>query len=93
MSAGDERILIARAKAGDLLSFEALVKIYRKHIHQLAYRMVNNVEDAEDITQETFIRAYQKIDSLRQGSLFRAWVSNLTLLDSKVVFAMMGPPC
>ena len=64
--------LVRRAKAGDLSAFEELVSRYERRIWTLAKRMVRNQEDAEDVTQETFLTALEHLDELRDEERFGA---------------------
>jgi RNA polymerase sigma-70 factor (ECF subfamily) len=67
------------AAAGDLEAFE---KIYRRHhqrVYLLCLRMVRNVPQAEDLTQEVFIQLFRKIHTFRNDSLFSTWLHRLTV--------------
>jgi RNA polymerase sigma-70 factor (ECF subfamily) len=66
--------LVRRAKAGDLAAFEELVNRYERRIWTLAKRMVQHREDAEDVTQETFLTALEHLDELRDEERFGAWL-------------------
>jgi RNA polymerase sigma-70 factor (ECF subfamily) len=66
--------LVRRAKAGDLVAFEELVNRYERRIWTLAKRMVQHREDAEDVTQETFLTALEHLDELRDEERFGAWL-------------------
>jgi RNA polymerase sigma-70 factor (ECF subfamily) len=69
----DDTIYIDDAKKGDLNAFNQLVLTYQEAVYNCAYRMLNDSAGAADITQDTFITAYQKIDTFKQGS-FKAWL-------------------
>ena len=69
----DESILIKDAKNGDISAFNSLVITYQKQVFNLAYRLMHDDMAAQDITQDTFIKSFQKIRSFRGGS-FRAWL-------------------
>ena len=56
-----ERELIIRAKSGDSGAFSALTRVYIRRVYRAAYAVVKNHADAEDVSQETFVRAYQNI--------------------------------
>jgi RNA polymerase sigma-70 factor, ECF subfamily len=74
-AAGDEPgAVAAAAKAGDESAFTALVERYRRELQVHCYRMLGSVEDSEDLTQETFLRAWRKRASLRGNQSFRAWL-------------------
>ena len=66
--------LVARALEGDLPSFERLVARYQNKIMGYATRMLSNREEAEDVTQEVFIKAYRSMDSFRGESSFSTWI-------------------
>ena len=68
---------------GDVNAFETLVREYEKNVYNIALRMVNNSEDASDMTQEAFIKAYNSLPNFRGDSKFSVWlyriVSNVCL--------------
>ncbi len=72
----DEKALIAAARQGDLEAFNQLVLAYQDLVYHQAYRMMGDSDSAEDMTQEAFIRAFQKLPSYR-GDGFRAWLMRL----------------
>lgn len=65
--------LVKRAREGDLTAFNALVLRFQDGLYSLALRMLNDSAAAEDVAQDAFLRAWQRIDSFRGGS-FRAWL-------------------
>ncbi|MBI3281104.1 MAG: RNA polymerase sigma factor [Acidobacteria bacterium] len=65
---------IARAQAGDRDSFRCLVDRHGRSVFRLAYRMTGNEFDAEDVVQETFLRAYRQIASYQSRSSFSTWL-------------------
>lgn len=66
--------LIAAAKSGDRKAQSRLVKMYSGRIYNLGLKMLRNVEDAEDLLQETFITAFSKLDSFKEESSFYTWI-------------------
>ena len=64
--------------AGDTNAFEALVVAYQKQVYNLALRTVGNEEDAADMTQEVFLRAYRALGTFRGESKFSVWLYRLT---------------
>ena len=72
-------VLVNRAKAGDRAAFEELVRRYRSRILALALHLSGNESEAEDITQEVFLKAYQKISSFEGRSHFFTWVYRMTV--------------
>ena len=75
--------LVLRGQRGDTAAFEELVSRYRGKVYGLAYGMVRNDQDAQDLCQETFIRAWQSLEAFRGQSSFYTWlyriVHNLTI--------------
>lgn len=76
---GDERIdddaaLVRRAQAGCRRSFEALVKRYQAPLLRFLSQRVRSLADAEDLLQETFVRAYQRLDRYRDAWRFSTWL-------------------
>jgi RNA polymerase sigma-70 factor, ECF subfamily len=71
--------LVARAKAGDERAFEALVRRYRKRIYALAFHLSGSDHEADDITQDVFLRAYRALDKFEGRSEFFTWVYRMTV--------------
>lgn len=69
-----DQILVERSLQGEKQAFEQLVKRYQKSIYNLAYRMTGSREDAEDLTQETFLRTYAKLETFQLGRRFSPWL-------------------
>lgn len=74
MLADSEEILVEKAKAGDLRSFELLVSGNQKKIFAFIYRMVLSQEDAIDLTQEVFIQLFCSLDKFRGEAKFSTWL-------------------
>jgi RNA polymerase sigma-70 factor (ECF subfamily) len=70
----EDRHLVERAKAGDVRAFEALVRRYERWVFTLAFRMVGDRGDAEDIAQEVFLKVYRGLSGFRGGSRFSTWL-------------------
>ena len=66
--------LIHRVLNGDENAFSALVKKYQKQVHALAWRKIGDFHIAEEITQDTFLRAYQKLRTLKKPQRFASWL-------------------
>jgi RNA polymerase sigma-70 factor (TIGR02960 family) len=66
--------LVGAARAGDESAFAKLAEPYRRELHVHCYRMLGSFEAAEDVVQETFIRAWRNLDRFEGGPLFRAWL-------------------
>ncbi|WP_166355106.1 RNA polymerase subunit sigma-70 [Phytoactinopolyspora limicola] len=71
---GGEVALVAAAQAGDEAAFTTLVERYRRELHVHCYRMLASYDDAEDVVQETFLRAWKRRRSYAGRSTFRAWL-------------------
>ena len=70
----DDVVLIQRILAGDETAFATLVRKYQKQVHTLAWRKIRDFHIAEDITQETFLQAYQKLETLEDPTRFPRWL-------------------
>jgi RNA polymerase sigma-70 factor (ECF subfamily) len=77
--AGHENELVAQARSGDTESFEALVNLYERRIYQIAYRIVENAQDAEDVLQETFLKAFENLQGFRGESSFYTWTVQIAV--------------
>lgn len=66
--------LIQRTLAGDNTAFSELVKKYQRQVHALTWRKIGDFHIAEDITQDTFIRAYQRLHTLKKPNQFSGWL-------------------
>jgi RNA polymerase sigma-70 factor, ECF subfamily len=73
----EDRQLVARAQAGDLQAFEALVDTWRDKVYGLALRMTRSEPDAAEITQDTFLSAYQHLKDFRGDAAFGSWVHRI----------------
>jgi RNA polymerase sigma-70 factor (ECF subfamily) len=71
--------LVERTRAGDREAYGDLVTRYQGHVYGLAYSLAGRWEDAQDIAQETFIRAYCNLDQLREPARFPAWLRRVTV--------------
>lgn len=70
----EDRELLSRAQAGDTAAFETLVEKHRDHVYGLAFRMTRSEADAAEITQDTFLSAYQHLPNFRGDAAFGSWV-------------------
>ena len=75
----DERELIKAAQKGDFEAFSTLISGHKERIYRLALKLTGNREDAEDIVQETFLKAIDKIDKFRMESSFGTWLYSIAL--------------
>ncbi len=78
----DEAALVARAKAGDVSAFEALVNRYEGKIFRLAQNITQNREDAEDVMQEAFLKAYEHLGNFHGDSRFYTWLVRIAVNEA-----------
>src|SRR2546430_9808997 len=71
--------LVARSKTGDTESFNQLVKRWERPIFALAYRTLGREEDARDVTQETFLRAFRALPGFKGDAKFSSWLYRIAL--------------
>ena len=77
--AAEDRVLVRRAKSGDLPAFDELVCRYQERVYATIYHMTANHEDAHDLAQESFIKAYQALKSFKGDSSFFTWVYRIAI--------------
>jgi RNA polymerase sigma-70 factor (ECF subfamily) len=70
----EDQALIERILAGDTRAFERLVEKYKKRIYYLAYRMTRDHDSADELAQESFVRAYQAMSGFKPGKSFYTWI-------------------
>ncbi|OGL06843.1 MAG: hypothetical protein A3I03_06285 [Candidatus Rokubacteria bacterium RIFCSPLOWO2_02_FULL_68_19] len=75
----DDSELIERCRAGDLTAFEPLVEKYRQRVWRLAYQILRDREEAWDVAQEAFVRAYQSLPAFRGQSAFYTWMFRIVV--------------
>jgi RNA polymerase sigma-70 factor (ECF subfamily) len=75
----DDSVLLERCRAGDLAAFEPLVEKYRQRVWRLAYNVLRDQEEAWDVAQEAFIRAYQALPNFRGQSAFYTWLFRIVM--------------
>lgn len=66
--------IVIEVKKGNQEAFSELVELYKDKVYQIAYRMLGNVHEAQDIAQEAFLRAYVNIDSFDENRKFSTWI-------------------
>jgi RNA polymerase sigma-70 factor, ECF subfamily len=71
--------LIAQAAAGDHSAFHMLVERHRSMVYRVAYQFAGNHHDAEDITQEVFIKVYRSLDRFRQDAQLTSWMYRIVM--------------
>ena len=72
-------LLVQAARSGDGLAFAELTRRYSKMIHRKVYRIVGNWEDAEDVLQESFLRAFRHLDSFQSRCSFSTWLTRIAI--------------
>ena len=75
----DDSALIEKCRAGDVAAFEPLVEKYRQRVWRLAYNVLRDREEAWDVAQEAFIKAYQALPSFRGQSAFYTWLYRIAM--------------
>ena len=75
----EEMELVGRARKGDLAAYDDLVRRYQERIYATIYHMTANHEDANDLAQEAFIKAFQALKSFKGGSSFYTWVYRIAV--------------
>jgi len=75
----DDSALIEKCRAGDITAFEPLVEKYRQRVWRLAYNVLRDREEAWDVAQEAFIKAYQALPSFRGQSAFYTWLYRIAM--------------
>ena len=75
----EERILIKQAQNGDMSAFRELVEKYKRRIVFFAYDLTGNYQDAEDLSQEVFIKMFQSVKELRNETSLSSWLFRITV--------------
>jgi RNA polymerase sigma-70 factor (ECF subfamily) len=78
----DESGLVAQAKAGDQNAFSELVNRYERKIYRLAKNITQNDEDAEDVLQDAFLKAYTHLDNFKGDSKFYTWIVRIAVNEA-----------
>ena len=73
----NEELWLDQAQNGDRTAFSSLVELYQNPVYNLCYRMLGNAEDAEDASQETFLRAFRSIRRYDRGRPFSTWLLSI----------------
>ena len=77
MNERSDENLVVTCRAGDKSAYELLIKRHYRHIFLICLGILGNVHDAEDIAQDTMLKGYVRIGTLRDGSQFGAWVAKI----------------
>jgi len=74
-----DALILAKAQAGDHAAFAQLYSVHKRRVYSLCLRMLGNVAEAEDLTQESFLQLHRKIATFRGDSAFSTWLHRLTI--------------
>ena len=88
--------LIESARNGDISAFKELVKEHKKNVYYLAFDLTRNREDAEDVSQEVFVKVYKSLNNFRGDAKFSSWLYRITVntclsLKTKKSYSTMKP--
>ncbi len=78
----DESALVAQAKAGDAAAFSELVRHYDRRVFRMAKQITQNDDDAEDVLQEAFLKAYTHLDDFQGNSKFYTWIVRIAVNEA-----------
>ncbi|HZR23678.1 MAG TPA: RNA polymerase sigma factor [Vicinamibacterales bacterium] len=78
VDATESSVVLARARQGDEDAFRALVEQHSRSVFRLAFRMTGNEQDAEDVVQESLLRAYKQLDRFESRANFGTWLYRIT---------------
>ena len=81
-AASDDLALVHASKTGDIAAFEELVKRYDSKLLRIAQHFTHNREDAQDVVQEAFLKAFQKLDQFQGNSKFSTWLVRIAINES-----------
>ena len=79
MTMADDAVLVRQCLAGDTSAFDVLVERHRRQVYQVCYRFVNNHEDASDLAQDAFLRAYRALHTFKGNSAFSTWLYRVAI--------------
>jgi RNA polymerase sigma-70 factor (ECF subfamily) len=79
---GEELALVQAAQGGDIAAFESLLKRYDRKVFRIAQHITQNREDAEDVVQDAFLKAYEKLDQFQGNSKFYTWLVRIAVNEA-----------
>ena len=79
LTEADDETLVARVQDGDLSAYDYLVQRYKERLYATVYHMTSNHEDANDLVQDAFIKAYKSIKSFKRESSFYTWIYRIAV--------------
>src|ERR1700691_3882292 len=74
--------LVERVRAGDVSAYDTLVRKYERQVFRIAQHITQNREDAEDVVQDAFLKAYEKLDQFQGNSKFYTWLVRIAVNES-----------
>src|SRR5262245_49476479 len=74
---GDEADLVRAAQGGDQAAFAEIVRRYQRSVYRVGYALTRNASDADDLAQETFVRAHRALGRFRAGEPLYPWLSRI----------------
>src|SRR5579872_1046541 len=74
--------LVERVRGGDVAAFDELVRKYERQVFRIAQHITQNREDAEDVMQDAFLKAYEKLDQFQGNSKFYTWLVRIAVNES-----------
>ncbi len=75
----EDSYLVEKCVEGDKSAFATIVDRYKRHIYSITYSMTRNHADADDLSQDTFIKAYENLRKFKLGTNFRSWLSRIAV--------------
>src|SRR5438046_3298669 len=78
----EELALVQAAKGGDITAFEQLIKKYDRNVFRIAQHITQNREDAEDVVQDAFLKAYQNLKQFQGNSKFYTWLVRIAVNEA-----------
>jgi len=78
-----ESMLVARLRAGEMEAFDQLVEEYQALVYALAFRILNDAEDARDATQETFLKVYRHFGNFRGEASLKTWICRIAINQAR----------
>jgi RNA polymerase sigma-70 factor (ECF subfamily) len=80
--ASEEQVLVQAAKAGDDSAFDQLVRRYDRNVFRIAQHITQNREDAEDVVQDAFLKAYENLNQFQGNSKFYTWLVRIAVNEA-----------
>lgn len=90
-TASDDLALVHASKSGDLAAFEKLVKRYDRKLFRIAQQLTHNREDAEDVVQEAFLKAFLHLGQFREDAQFSTWLIRIATNQSLMMLRKRHP--